>query len=65
MEIRYSLVTHADRIAQISNNCLQNQESVSDNTLEIIVGMTLLGIVAGFLIYDFYERNSKESRLGN
>jgi hypothetical protein len=62
MEIKYRLVTHADRIAQISNNCLQDQESESNNTLEIIVGMTLLGIVAGFLIYDFYNRASKESK---
>jgi hypothetical protein len=65
MEIRYSLVTHADRIAQISNNCIQNQESVSDNNLEIIVGISLVGIITCILVYDFYERNSKESRLGN
>mgnify|MGYP007026955747 CR=1 FL=1 len=64
MEIKYRLVTHADRIAQISNSCLQDQESVSDNTLEIIVGISLVGIITCILIYDFYERNSKESRLG-
>ena len=65
MEIKYRLVTHADRIAQISNNCIQNQESVSDNNLEIIVGISLVGIITCILIYDFYEMNSKESRLGN
>ncbi len=62
MEIKYRLVTHADRIAQISNKSFPQQEGNSNNSLEIIVGMTFLGIVAGILIYDFYNRNSKESR---
>ena len=63
MEINYTPVTHADRMASLLNKPTLIKENNSTLTWKLILGLAALGVITTILVNYYYEK--KKDNLNN
>jgi len=60
MEIKYSPVTYADRLSFLSEKKLIKDVEAQKVPWEIIIGLTVIGVITTIMIIDYQKNKLKE-----